>query len=164
MNFLRQKYWSPYVAGGLLGLLQIPVFFLDASLGSSGALQSIVCVFSNFLTTNNISTTCLPNLKNWWQIGLILGIIFGAWLSIKLSGSVRPSIALFWKKAIQNYSNKKRYFLAFSGGFLFFFGARLADGCTMGNGVSGISLLSVGSLVVIISMFVSGILTSRFYR
>ncbi len=163
MRFIRQKYWSPYVAGILIGLLQIPVFFFDASLGSSGSLQSFACVASNLFSIDNIHS-CFPNLKSWWQMGLIFGIIFGTWLSSHLSGHIRPSISLFWEKSIKHYNYKKRYLLAFIGGFLFLFGARLADGCTMGNGVSGIALLSVGSLVVIISMFASGILASLFYK
>ncbi len=160
MKFLRKKYWSPYTSGILIGFLQIPVFFIDASLGSSGSLQSLACVALNFPN----SGSCLPNLKNWWQIGFIFGIIFGAWLSSRLSGYVRSSVSLFWEKSVINCSYKKRYLMAFMGGFLFLFGARLADGCTMGNGVSGIALLSVGSIVVIVSMFVSGILASRFYK
>lgn len=43
-------------------------------------------------------------------------------------------------------------------------GARLADGCTSGNGISGIALLSVGSMIVISSMFFGGILVSFFYK
>ena len=163
MKFLQQKYWSPYIAVILIGLLQIPIFFLDASLGSSGSLQSFACIISNLFSINNMRG-CLPNIKSWWQLGFVLGIIFGAWLSSHLSGYVRPHISLFWEKSIPNYNDKKRYFLAFIGGVLFVFGARLADGCTMGNGVSGIALLSVGSIVVITAMFTSGILAARFYK
>lgn len=47
--------------------------------------------------------------------------------------------------------------LAFFGGFLMLFGARIADGCTSGHGISGIAQLSVGSLVAVTAMFTGGI-------
>ena len=43
-------------------------------------------------------------------------------------------------------------------------GARIADGCTSGNGISGISLLSIGSMIVIASMFIGGILVVQLYK
>jgi hypothetical protein len=54
--------------------------------------------------------------------------------------------------------------MAFCGGFIMLLGARIADGCTSGNGISGIALLSVGSMIVITSMFIGGIVVSKFYK
>ncbi len=165
-NHLKKDYWSPYIAGALIGLLQIPVFFIEGSLGSSGSLQSTACALQTFIAENfeKISGTCFLNQKSWWQLGFVLGIILGAFISKKLSGTPRKNISPFWKQTLSNYSDNKRYIMAFSGGFLFLLGARIADGCTMGNGVSGISLLSVGSFVVVLSMFIAGIFAARFYK
>jgi hypothetical protein len=57
-----------------------------------------------------------------------------------------------------------RAIMAFLGGFIMLLGARIADGCTSGNGLSGIALLSIGSMTVIASMFVGGILVALFYK
>ncbi|KAL2208695.1 hypothetical protein CC79DRAFT_1366904 [Sarocladium strictum] len=47
--------------------------------------------------------------------------------------------------------------LAFLGGVLMTVGSRMAGGCTSGHGISGLSLMSMSSLVTIASTFVGGI-------
>ena len=51
----------------------------------------------------------------------------------------------------------KRYAIAFIGGFVMLFGARIADGCTSGHGLSGMAQFAVGSTVAIAAMFAGGI-------
>ena len=53
-----------------------------------------------------------------------------------------------------------RYAVAFGAGFLMLFGARIADGCTSGHGLSGMAQLSVGSTVAVAAMFAGGIATA----
>jgi uncharacterized membrane protein YedE/YeeE len=52
---------------------------------------------------------------------------------------------------------------ALAGGFLLSFGARLAGGCTSGHGISGMSMMSVASLVSVVAMFTGGILGARVF-
>jgi uncharacterized protein len=40
------------------------------------------------------------------------------------------------------------------------FGARLADGCTTGHGLSGVAQLGVGSTIAVVAMFAAGITTA----
>ena len=40
------------------------------------------------------------------------------------------------------------------------FGARIADGCTSGHGISGMAQLAVGSTVAVAAMFLGGIATA----
>ena len=54
-----------------------------------------------------------------------------------------------------------RYLMAFTGGFIMVFGARIADGCTSGHGVSGVAQLAIGSFVAVTAMFGAGIITSN---
>jgi uncharacterized membrane protein YedE/YeeE len=54
----------------------------------------------------------------------------------------------------------KRMLGAFLGGLLAMFGARLADGCTSGNGISGSLQLAVGGWTFFMTLFAFGILTS----
>ncbi|ETO16596.1 hypothetical protein RFI_20740 [Reticulomyxa filosa] len=49
---------------------------------------------------------------------------------------------------------------AFVGGFLMLFGARLAQGCTSGHGISGLGLLSVASFACVAAMFAGGIVVT----
>ena len=50
--------------------------------------------------------------------------------------------------------------MAFIAGFMMLFGARLADGCTSGHGLSGTAQLAVGSMVAVAAMFAGGIVTA----
>ncbi|KAK2590731.1 hypothetical protein QQS21_011581 [Conoideocrella luteorostrata] len=52
--------------------------------------------------------------------------------------------------------------LAMAGGVLMAIGSRLAGGCTSGHGISGISLLSVSSVMTIVSAFAAGGIVAPF--
>jgi uncharacterized membrane protein YedE/YeeE len=47
--------------------------------------------------------------------------------------------------------------VAFGGGILMAFGARLAGGCTSGHGISGTLQLNVASWIAVICFFIGGI-------
>jgi hypothetical protein len=47
--------------------------------------------------------------------------------------------------------------VAFSGGMLMAFGARLAGGCTSGHGISGTLQLNVASWITVVCLFVAGV-------
>lgn len=50
------------------------------------------------------------------------------------------------------------------GGFLLLFGSRLGRGCTSGNGISGIGLLSTYGFLFTLSMFIGGIISCMICR
>lgn len=168
MNIFKKPYWPPYIAGILIGLLQIPIFLiLHASLGTSGSFGSVACSFRLWLGhigTKHIFSFCFAKSKQWWQFGFVIGTILGAYISSRMSHMQRKSFSPVWTKAVTIHTLPTRMFMAFGGGFIMLIGALLADGCTSGNGISGISLLSVGSMIVIASMFVGGIMVSMLYK
>ena len=100
------------------------------------------------------------NAKNYWQVALVVGIAMGAFTSMKLSGAARERISPIWTKALGSSSAGLRYAVAFVAGFLMLFGARIADGCTSGHGLSGMAQLSVGSTIAVAGMFAGGIATA----
>lgn len=55
----------------------------------------------------------------------------------------------------------KRAVGAFVGGIIAMIGARLADGCPSGHGLSGMMQLSVSSLVALVMFFGVGVLVSH---
>ena len=44
------------------------------------------------------------------------------------------------------------------GGLCIGFGSRYANGCTSGHAITGLSLLSLGSLIAVIGFFIGGVL------
>ena len=167
---LRDKVWSPYVAGVFIGLLQIPAFLLiDTSLGTSSSYVSVAGAVASVFDPaiqefDYLAKHISASPKNWWQVAMVVGIALGAFLSMKLSGAGRKPISPIWKRALcDGCTPKSRYRMAFVAGFIMLMGARIADGCTSGHGLSGSSQLGIGSLIAVAAMFVGAILTAKLF-
>lgn len=104
----------------------------------------------------------LDGAKNWWQVGIVAGIVVGALLSSRLSGLRRGAPSPVWQTMRGQGSAAGRF--VFAGGFLMLLGARIADGCTSGHGISGMAQLSLGSFVAVTAMFAGGIATALTLR
>ena len=98
--------------------------------------------------------------KNLWQLAMVVGIVLGAFLSMKASGVHRAAISPVWQRAVGVGSVGARAPMAFVGGFIMVLGARIADGCTTGHGISGIAQLAVGSSIAVAAMFMGGIVVA----
>ena len=160
---LTQKAWSPYVAGIVIGLLQIPAFLIiETALGASSSYVTVGGLIASWvdpsiLNIGYVARHVAATGKNWWQVALVIGVAIGAFMSMKLSGALRLPISPIWKRALGSASPSKRYAIAFIGGFVMLLGARIADGCTSGHGLSGMAQLAVGSTVAVAAMFAGGI-------
>jgi hypothetical protein len=166
MPGLHEKAWSPYAAGIVIGLLQVPAFLLiETALGASSSYVSVGGLVASWIDPgaakiNYIAQHISAAPKNWWQVALVIGIAVGAFLSMKLSGATRQPISPIWERALGSPSPALRYGVAFVAGFIMLFGARIADGCTSGHGLSGMAQLAVGSTVAVAAMFAGGIATA----
>jgi hypothetical protein len=163
MVSLTDRAWSPYVAGIVIGLLQIPAFLIiETALGASSSYVTVGGLIASGIDSSlgqvsYVASHIAPTAKNWWQVALVVGIAIGAFLSATLSGAVRRPISPIWTRALGSPSPGRRYAVAFGAGFLMLLGARIADGCTSGHGLSGMAQLSVGSTVAVAAMFAGGI-------
>jgi uncharacterized membrane protein YedE/YeeE len=163
---LYDKAWSPYAAGIVIGLLQIPAFLIiETALGASSSYVTIGGLIASWvdpsvLQIDYVARHVATTAKNWWQVALVGGIAIGALLSVILSGAKRKPISPIWARALGSASPGRRYLVAFVAGFLMLFGARIADGCTSGHGLSGMAQLAVGSTVAVAAMFAGGIATA----
>lgn len=166
---LTDKAWSPYVAGVIIGLLQIPTFLLmSTALGASSSFVTvgahIASLFDSQVSDVSYLAKHLWGAKNWWQVAVVGGIAVGAFLSVRLSGSRRQTISPVWARATGTSTLSARAPVAFLAGFIMLFGARIAGGCTSGHGISGMAQLSVGSTLAVAAMFAGGILTAALFR
>jgi uncharacterized membrane protein YedE/YeeE len=166
MPSLADRAWSPYVAGILIGLLQIPAFLIiETALGASSSYVTIGTLIASWIDPSILSIGYAANhvaatAKNWWQVALVGGIAIGAFASARWSGARRRAISPIWTRALGSPSPVRRYAVAFAGGFVMLLGARVADGCTSGHGLSGMAQLAVGSTVAVAAMFSGGIATA----
>ena len=169
MPRLTDRAWSPYFAGVLIGLLQIPAFLLlDTALGTSSSYVTVGASLAELADPGvrgiQYAAKHMDGTRNWWQVALVGGIALGALLSATLSSTRRHGIAPVWRRALGTSSPLARLALAFAAGFVMLAGARIADGCTSGHGISGIAQLAVASFIAVAAMFAGGILTAQLLR
>lgn len=169
MRYLTATAWSPYAAGILIGLLQIPAFLLiNTALGASSSYVTVAghlaALIDPAAARIDYFAKHLAGAKNWWQVAMMIGVALGAFLSARLSGTRREAMSFVWNRALGIDSLGKRLPLAFAAGFLLLLGARIADGCTSGHGISGIAQLSIGSFLAVTAMFAGGIATAALFR
>ena len=121
------------LTGGLLIGLSVALFFI-----LNGRMIGISGIASNFLVTKN------NRIENFlFLVGLILGpltynLISGKEINISISSSL---------------------ILLIIGGTMVGFGTRLANGCTSGHGISGISRFSLRSIIATLTFMIVGIIT-----
>jgi len=165
---IRRSAWSPYLAGIVIGLLQIPAFWLvGTALGASSsfvtAAAHIAAIFDPTALDNAYFAKYADTGKYWWQSALVIGIALGAFASARLSKTKRGSMSPVWAKATGIKSFGGRAVMAFGGGFVMLVGARIAGGCTSGHGISGMAQLSIGSFIAVAAMFAGGIIIATLF-
>jgi uncharacterized membrane protein YedE/YeeE len=164
-NFLRRARWNPYAVGAAIGVLSWLVFaVVDKPLGVTTALTGLAgACAAPFVGADTVAANTYFKshvFKLDYGMLFLVGIALGGFLSAILSGSFRAEvIPTVWRERFGG-SVPKRMIAAFLGGILAMFGARLADGCTSGNGISGSLQLAVGGWTFFLTLFAFGILTS----
>ncbi|MBL9102007.1 MAG: YeeE/YedE family protein [Myxococcales bacterium] len=158
-NPLTRVRWSPFVVGAGIGLLSWFAFAtVDHGIGVTGAFEAAATLILRAL---GLADDGGDAPKIGWEWTLLLGLLAGAWISARLSGDhARESVPAMWAARFGERPGP-RLAVAFVGGFLLMFGARLARGCTSGHGITGALQLAVSSWVFLVGLFVSGGLVAR---
>src|SRR3972149_3347295 len=118
MPSLSDRAWSPYVAGVVIGLLQIPAFLIiETALGASSSYVTVGAAIAGWIDPSLLKIDyaarhIAANAKNLWQVALVAGIAIGAFLSMKLSGARRQPISPVWARALGSSSPQLRYAVA----------------------------------------------------
>ena len=163
MNLLRRLSWSPYVVGALIGILSWFSFAsVDKPLGITTAFEysaalSVQAAAPDAAAQNVYFSEPGKEPRIDWEWMLVLGVFIGAWGSAKASGDQpRAKVPAMWQRRFGD-STTRRYVAAFIGGALLMFGARLAQGCTSGHGISGALQLAVSSWIFLIVLGATGV-------
>jgi hypothetical protein len=134
---MLKKSWNPYLAGGLTGVLLVlsvlvSGHFLGASTTfarSASRIEQAIGIntsaFEYFTTgKGKYGLSSLPN----WQMMFVVGIMIGAFAAAKLSGDFKlQAVPDMWRERF-GPNPLKRAVVAFIGGTIGLFGARLAGG------------------------------------
>lgn len=125
-HFLFEKRFHPFAAAVAVGLIALLAWPMSASTGRDGGL-GITTPSSNivvFLTTGDVSVVD-------WGVFLVIGIFFGSYIAAR--GSREFAWRLPDKKTLRNST---------IGGACMGFGAAVAGGCSIGNGLVATAALS----------------------
>lgn len=157
--------WSPYLVGGLIGVLvMVTLSVSKKAVGASSAYASLAGILGRLVSPGHIRS--LPYYQDnkpgldWTMMfvgGAILGAFLAAWSGGELTGSFLQSL---WIAEFGPNSIALRTIIAFSGGILLAYGARLAGGCTSGHGISGTLQLAVSSWITVLCFFAGGAATA----
>lgn len=152
---------NPYLAGVLLGLVLLGSFLvLGAGLGASGGLArlgayGLSCVAPTHTLESAYFGRWGESPLEYYLVAMLLGTFLGGLLSAVLGRRVELGVE---RGAACSPGLRLGYALA--GGVFSGFAARLARGCTSGQGLSGSALLLTGSMVFLVCMFASGYATA----
>ncbi|MCF6277803.1 MAG: YeeE/YedE family protein [Anaerolineales bacterium] len=152
-----KPYANPYFGGILMGLVLFASLFVTGSgLGASGTAGRLAAFIVDLIAPQHVDR--VPDLVHWaggdtnpldaTLVILTLGSIIGGFTSGLIHGRTKFEI-----NKGPNISNRTRLIVAFIGGMFFVYGARMARGCTSGQGLSGGAVLSAGSWAVVFSIF-----------
>jgi uncharacterized membrane protein YedE/YeeE len=169
--------WKPWQSGVAIGVLALAAYASSAASGRNyplGATHGVLhlellatdhpvqhvwtkkpepTVLAAEPATQANAQVPLPEKKVvWWLVGLVAFLVVGSHVSARLRGSFR----LLPKPPDETI-------VAFFGGLMVGAGATLATGCVVGNIMSGVALMSVGSLFFVIVVALSNWTTTYLY-
>lgn len=164
----KRDYIHPYLGGLLLGLVLFAAFFFTGNgLGASGGLNRMIVFVEDLIMPGHIDQT--PYLLKMaggdkdplddWVVMIVAGSMVGGltagWWNgrLKIETNKGPQISV-----------RMRWAMAFAGGALMGYGARMARGCTSGLALSGGAVLSTGAWAFMFSVFAGAYILAYFVR
>jgi uncharacterized membrane protein YedE/YeeE len=154
-----RPYWNPYVAGIVLGLVLLASFLLlGFGLGSTGATNRLGIAAVQVVSPEAVEANAYfsqyaghgKNVLDDFMVFEVLGVFLGGAIGAYSGGRMRLGVTMGRSRAV---SLATRFALAFSGGIVLGFAARIARGCTSGQALTGGALLSVGSWITMMALF-----------
>jgi len=161
-----QPYWNPYLAGFGVGLSLLAAFvFMGRGLGASGAFAAVTgagvsavapewakhhAYFSDYASGAPLRE---------WLVFEVMGVFLGGLVSGLLANRTR-----FTVEHGPQWTRARRFTFALAGGVVMAFGAKIAGGCTSGQGLTGGALLNAGSWAFLGSMFAGAYGVAWFVR
>ena len=148
-----RKSFDNVLAGVAIGLCVVAAWYVSGYVGQDD-FDPITPQGMAFIgpTGNSISyLMTFTGAEINFGIAIVFGMITGSFLYAILSGNFR----------IETFSNKSEMVNHLVGAGLMGFGGVLSFGCTIGQGVTGMSTLAIGSILTLISIIFGSALTMK---
>jgi len=167
MAAVAKPYWNPYVCGFLLGLVLLATYVVTGrGLGATGGYSAVAAAIAGLFSPEHAAANAVH--AKYWNDGVPLAswtlfLLAGAFVGALASGLQGNRVCWSIEKGPQA-SAERRLVLAFVGGFIAAYGAKIAKGCTSGQALTGGAILNVGSLVFMGSVFAAAYGLAWFVR
>lgn len=149
---LRESF-DNILAGVVIGACVIAGWYVTGFIGLDDfdpvPVESMSFISSTGNTVNYLMSFTGSTIN--FGIALILGMIFGSLLYAVISGNFR----------IETFSTRSEMVSHLAGGVLMGFGGVLSLGCTIGQGVTGMSTLAMGAVLATVSIVFGSALTMK---
>ena len=141
------------LAGITIGVLVVGAWYVTGVIGNDDfepvPVEALTFIAPTGNTVNYLMTWTGAEIN--FGIAVVLGMMVGSFLYAISSGNFRV-------EAFANRADMRNHLIA---GVLMGFGGVLSFGCTIGQGVSGMSTLALGSLVALLSIMLGSALTMK---
>jgi uncharacterized protein len=149
-------HWA--VAGGAIAAVTLCLlFFGNRRLGISGGLDDIC----SLILERPYFAQAAVHASRKWRLPFMAGLVVGGIVSARLSGHWAPTWDLGMFDQVIGFGHAGTLAWMFAGGLLIGFGTRLANGCTSGHGIFGLSNFELPSLVATLSFMAGGVVTTQ---
>ncbi|MEK4228061.1 YeeE/YedE family protein [Solibacillus sp. FSL H8-0538] len=135
-HILFEKRWNPFITATIIGLIATAAWPLSVGAGRMFGL-GVTTPSANILQYLVTGETSFLN----WGVFLVLGIFLGSLFAAKMSGEFR-----FRMPDVKTGLN------SFSGGLMMGFGASLAGGCSIGNGLVMTAMMTWSGWISLVFM------------
>jgi hypothetical protein len=160
--------WRPVTGGAGIGLAAVLAYYISGrGIGASGGVTRIFATFQEWLLPHLSAGSAYlvgyiagpgQPLENY-LVAMLWGLLAGSFAAAVFSRQFRIELLRGPQASVS-----ARLLIAFVGGVLSGFAARLSRGCTSGQAVVGGSQLSLGAWVFMICIFIGGFATAWFVR
>lgn len=165
---VEKPVMHPYKVGIALGLVLFLAFLITGNgLGASGGMNRIVVLIQDAFAPGHVDRVPyllsmaggdLNPLENY-VVFLVVGTLIGGFVSGYYGGRLKWETNKGPRISVQT-----RWIMAFAGGAIMGYGARLARGCTSGQALSGGATLSAGSWIFMFAVFGGAYAVAYFVR
>lgn len=162
-----KAYLNPYLAGFGLGLVLLATYLvMGRGLGATAGFAGLATWLASFAGVEHLQASVV-HMKYWnegapllnWTLFLLLGAVLGAAFSGWQAHRIR-----WTTERGPRITDRQRLVLAFVGGFIAAYGAKLAKGCTSGQALTGSAALNVSGLVFLAAVFLAAFVVAQLLR
>ncbi|NCC04753.1 MAG: hypothetical protein EOM37_12105 [Proteobacteria bacterium] len=156
--------WSPYLVGAAIGVLSwLTLFVSNETIGASSFYAKLAGFLGKLIAPRHTASLTYfkdnPPRVGWGFVFVGAAIVGGAIAALTGGEFANEWLPPIWEARFGD-SVALRAAIAFPGGMLMAFGARLAGGCTSGHGISGTLQLNLASWITVICIFIGGVVVA----